>query len=145
MCKPVSLIHIVDPDSARRAQIGFQLAGECPSQIYEDVEEFISWRPTNGLLLLSEAGDGKDNLNTIIENFMDRGTFLPIAMYSEQPSTLNVVKAMLAGAIDYLEWPFANDRLMATMSRVNEDAARKMRDLKRQRRRSCCHPPVDGS
>lgn len=115
-------VHILDKNSSRRAQIAFGLTQrKIANQIYENLEELLSWSPREGLLLLNDSV-ADDAVDTIGRKISSEGGFLPIAMYSENPSTDSVVQAMLAGAVDYLDWPFPVDRLDETMARLDAEA-----------------------
>lgn len=125
-------VHIVDADPSRRAKVAFGLAQQNVStQIYENVEELLDWAPRKGLLLLNEEAAG-DCLLHISRALSVSGAFVPIAMYSDDPSTVQIVRAMLAGAIDYLEWPFDAARLQETAEKVEGEAFLKLRE--RQKR-----------
>lgn len=120
-------VHILDKNSSRRAQIAFRLTErDISTQIYENVEELLGWAPKAGLLLLND-NVSNDAVDTIGRKVSSTGGFLPIAMYSESPSTARIVQAMLAGAVDYLEWPFPVDRLDETMARLDGEAEGRLR------------------
>lgn len=122
-----SKVHILDDNSSRRAQIAFGLAQrKISTQIYENLDELLSWAPREGLLLLNDNVT-QDAVGAIGRQVSSKGGFLPIAMYSESPSTAGIVKAMLAGAADYLEWPFSDDRLDETMARLDGEADGRLR------------------
>jgi FixJ family two-component response regulator len=122
----------LDKDSSRRAQIAFGLTKrDVPTQIYENLEELLSWAPNDGLLLLND-NVASNALEAIGQKVAKQGGFLPIAMYSEHPSTASVVQAMLAGAIDYLEWPFPVARLDETMARLGGEAEARIRAARRR-------------
>lgn len=125
-------VHILDADPSRRAKIAYGLSeNHVSTQIYENVEEFLDWAPREGLLLLNEAAAG-DYIADINRALSSAGAFVPIAMYSDDPSIVKIVRAMLAGAIDYLEWPFDADRLNETVAKVEGEAFLKLRE--RQKR-----------
>lgn len=120
-------IHILDKNSSRRAQIAFGLTQQAIStQIYENLEELLSWAPRDGLLLLND-NVANDAVDIIGRKISSQGGYLPIAMYSDSPSTARIVQAMLAGAVDYLEWPFPVDRLEETMARLDGEAEGRLR------------------
>jgi two-component system response regulator FixJ len=58
---------------------------------------------------------------------------LPVGAYAEEPSSSDVVEAMLAGALGYLKWPFDERELNVTLKRVSNEAARTL-----NRRRAVC-------
>ena len=121
-------IHVLDADASRRAQIAFRLSeGRYSTQIYENVNELIEWSPDEGILLLNgdTAGDSITEIRTAINA---KGGGLPIAMYDVKPSTVSIVRAMLAGAIDYLEWPIDNAKLEATVTSIDTGAAFRLKE-----------------
>ena len=121
-------IHVLDADASRRAQIAFRLSeGRYSTQIYENVNELIEWSPEEGILLLNgdTAGDSITEIRTAINA---KGGGLPIAMYDVKPSTVSIVRAMLAGAIDYLEWPIDNAKLEATVTSIDTGAAFRLKE-----------------
>lgn len=114
-------LHVIDSQSSRRARIAFDLGqANATPQIYENVEEFLQWSPDKGILLLDEKTGGK-SISEIIRSTTSAGTCIPIAVYDEEPSTLLVVKAMLAGAVDYLEWPFDQQKLEEAIKKIGQD------------------------
>ena len=123
----MSKVHILDKDPSRRAKIAFGLAQQdISTQIYENFHELIDWAPSDGLLLLNDTFD-EDKVADLGERLSVRGSCLPIALYGEEPPARRIVQAMLAGAIDYLEWPFPASRLNETMARVDEEAGARLR------------------
>ena len=126
-------VHVLDADASRRAQIAFRLSeGKHPTQIYENVAELIEWSPEDGMLLLNgdTAGDSIEKIKSAINA---RGGGLPIAMYDVKPSTVSIVRAMLAGAIDYLEWPIDTAKLEATVTSIDARAALRLKENQKKR------------
>ena len=121
-------IHVLDADASRRARLAFGLSeGGYATQIYESVSELIEWSPTAGMLLLNGATAG-DSIEEISKAISAHGGGLPIAMYDEEPTTVSIVRAMLAGAIDYLEWPIDPSKLEATVSSIDSAAASRLKE-----------------
>ena len=110
-------VHVVDPDGARRAKIARELyARSIHAEIYESVDELVSRAPTHGTLLIADqdSTDAGESLDTI----RSRNGYLPVAFYSENPSPQKIVKAMLSGALDYLDWPFSSEALDDSVDRL---------------------------
>lgn len=123
-----SKIHILDSDASRRAQIAFALAEDnFSTQIYENVSELIEWSPDEGVLLLNgdTAGDAIEQISAAVGT---KSGGMPIAMYDVKPSTAAIVRAMLAGAFDYLEWPIDVGKLEATVSAIEGTAASRLKE-----------------
>ena len=110
-------VHVVDPDGARRANIARELyARSIHAEIYESVDELVSRAPTHGTLFIAdqEPADAEESLETI----RAQNGYLPVAFYSENPSPQRIVRAMLSGALDYLDWPFSSDALDRSVTRL---------------------------
>ena len=97
--------HVIDGDFRRRASISRELlTHNRHSEVYHDSSEFLARLPGKGAVLMKETGG--DDLGALLGAMRNRGSFFPIAIYSTPPSLDRVVKALHAGAIDYLQWPF---------------------------------------
>jgi FixJ family two-component response regulator len=106
-------VHILDEDSARRAQMAYLLKdGPFAPQVYGDRDELARFTPRSGLVLLN-ADSSCFEFSEVEARFGDSGVALPIAMYAENPRPGDIVDAIHAGAVDFLEWPiaFLEDRL----------------------------------
>lgn len=122
-------IHVVDCDSRRRAKIAFELrAVDLSAEIYENVDEALAADPKDGILLLN------DELQPSIAEQKSHAIAIPFALYGEDPSVSQVVDAMLTGAIDYLEWPFAADRVADALTRFENDQNSPAQTAARRRR-----------
>ncbi len=125
-------IHVVDSDAKRRADIAFTLNRfGFHTHVYEDVCELERFTPSGGLVLLS-GEDDPSGLSHLQARLLDRGQYLPIAMFSTSPSAKKVVSAMQCGAVDYLEWPTPEDPATA----LAELGRRAEASLRRERRRA---------
>lgn len=103
MNTPINLV-LVDSDFRRRAAISHFLAGTgIHVEPFEDVDELVVRWPRDGVIFVHDEGNV---VARIIDRMTDAGHWLPIVAYSEEPCTTRVVQAVLAGAIDYLDWPF---------------------------------------
>ncbi|WP_374526885.1 response regulator transcription factor [Novosphingobium sp.] len=104
MNTPINLI-LVDSDFRRRAAISHFLSGTgIHVEPFEDLDELVMRWPRDGVILVH---DHENVVTRIIERMTEAGHWLPIVTYSEAPCTNRVVQAVLAGAIDYLNWPFS--------------------------------------
>jgi len=113
-----SYVHIVDSDSSRRALIARQLYERSfHAEIYEDAEELVSQSPLKGALLLN-ADDENCDVDTLIETHVSSESYLPVALFSANPSPQKIVRAMLSGALDYLQWPLSADALRDSIVRL---------------------------
>lgn len=110
-------VHIVDANCYRRARIARFLHEEYHAEIYESVAELTNRLPIQGALLINDDGDLIFG-TTVLETVKIQTGHVPIALFSECPSPSKIVQAMLAGALDYLEWPFSPDDLKRAIIRL---------------------------
>ncbi len=126
-------IHILDKDVKRRAKIAFGLSSrDYRAQIYENLEEILTFPPVDGLLLVNDsfAGAEMSEVTDVISSSVAR---VPVVMFGEEPSTGDVVQAILAGAVDYLEWPFDVDCIDQAIAKVDRDPSLQSRVVERRR------------
>jgi two-component system response regulator FixJ len=129
----INRIHIVDSDVSRRAKFAHQLYSRSyHAEIYDSVDELVICRPTQGAILIG-VHDRDTDEKVSLETIRLRTNFLPVAFFSERPSPDRIVRAMLSGAIDYLEWPMGSDALEAALQRLGSEGARQ---AKLQRRKA---------
>lgn len=125
-------VHILDKDVKRRAMIAYGLSSKnYRAQIYENLEEVINFPPRDGLLLLNDsfAGEEMAYVTGVIASSLAR---VPVIVFGEHPSTDDVVKAMLAGAVDYLEWPFDPEQFERSLARAEGDSSTQARTIERK-------------
>lgn len=125
-------VHIVDSDYGRRAQIAHQLYGcSLHAEIYEDLDELISRCPSRGAILISDDTDSADP-KAFVDTIRSHAGALPVAFFAERPSVRKVVRAMLSGALDYLEWPFSPNALEEAVVRLHDQGEQRARSERRK-------------
>ena len=82
---------------------------------------------TTGCLLLDIQMPGMDGLE-LQARLNDRGVLLPVIVMTGQGDVPTAVRAMKAGAVDFIEKPFADERLLAAIESALGEAARTERD-----------------
>lgn len=113
-----SPIHVIDPDPSRRVQIFHEIMERgVHAEIYDGVVEFEANPPYMGAILAADCGKGE--IHAIQQTFRVSGTVLPVIMYGEDPEVEQIVDAMLRGAIDYLHWPFGQDKLSLVLGKIS--------------------------
>lgn len=121
----VSHVHVIDADFRRRATISRELlARDYHSEIYEDAVEFFERLPSDGPVLMMENHD-RDDLANLLRTASNRGRFFPVAVYAEDPAPERIVRALHAGAIDYLCWPFDAQLFDLSLKRLIEEGERR--------------------
>lgn len=98
-------LHILDGDSARRAQLArLAFAAGHHAEIYANAEELLAHAPSGGLVLAQDDPVGQ-GIPDLIAAMMHAGHWLPVIAISDLPETAAVVRAIKAGALDYLAMP----------------------------------------
>lgn len=113
-------ITLVDGNFRRRAAICHALADsgihvepfECPAELIEH------W--PQGSVIVSE--DDGHNVIDLIDHMSEVDGWLPVIAFAERPHTHRVVQAIMAGAIEYLEWPFTAVRLQEVLDSAETTA-----------------------
>ena len=57
---------------------------------------------------------------------------LPLIVYAEHPDMSEVVEAVQSGALDFLEWPIAQERLRDVLQRAEELGSRKIAQIRKR-------------
>lgn len=115
-----STIYVVDDDEAVRDSLGALLE----AQGYE-VRQFVSaedflraYRPTlRGCLLVDLRMPGMDGL-TLLQHLAASGSKLPVVVVTGHGDVPLAVKAMKAGAVDFLQKPYGNETMLEVVRRA---------------------------
>lgn len=120
-------VHVMDSDSTRRAALARELYGMAIHvEIYEDLDELVSRAPAHGPVLVHADQPFLDE-RQLIKTIREHAGYLPVAFYSANPAPQRIVRAMLSGAIDYLQWPLPDEELSGTVMRLVRVGAEKAR------------------
>ena len=96
-------IVLIDNNFRRRAAISHNLSEtSLHVEPFESVAEMSRRWPQGALMLV---GDEDEVLHHLFAAMSESGHWLPVVAYAEEPSIPRVVRAVLAGALDYLDWP----------------------------------------
>ncbi|MFM5917895.1 MAG: response regulator transcription factor [Novosphingobium sp.] len=107
-------IVLIDSNFRRRAAISHSLAGtSIHVEPFESVQEMSRRWPQGALIMV---GDEDAVLHDLFAAMTENGCWLPVVAYAEAPSIPRVVRAVLAGALDYLNWPFGESEVLAALS-----------------------------
>ncbi len=125
-------LHILDGDSARRAQLArLAFAAGHHAEIYANAEELLAHAPAGGLVLAQDDPVGQ-GIPDLIAGMMHAGHWLPVIAISDTPETSAVVRAIKAGALDYLAMPSQ----IAPLNDAVSSAAREADSFRAQRARA---------
>lgn len=109
---------LVDSDLRRRAGISHNLVGNgVHVEPFEDAAELIAHWPREGLIL---AHDDGLLVAQLIEHMTRSGNWLALVAFAEAPSIRQVVGAMQAGVLDYIEWPCEGEDLARALAAAEE-------------------------
>ena len=94
---------LVDSNFRRRAAMSHSLAGSgVHVEPFETIDELVASWPQADALLVEDRDETIPELVTLMS---DSGNWLPLIAFAETPSPDRIVRAVLAGAVDYLSWP----------------------------------------
>jgi FixJ family two-component response regulator len=119
-------LHIVDGDSRRRAQLA-RIAHELGhhAEVYSNLEELAARPLHEGILVVHDLPD-RDDAGEAAETLAlleDAGVWLPVILADERPTTDQVVEGIKQGALDFIELPCREERLVTALNRVAQEAA----------------------
>jgi two-component system response regulator FixJ len=126
-------VHLVDDELAVRRSVGFMLkTAGMMVETYASGEEFLKAAATlgPGCILLDVRLDGMDGL-AVQQAMKDRGIAVPVVLISGHGDIGLAVRAMKAGAIDFIEKPFEKATLLAAIeqARVHGEGQEQVRRL----------------
>jgi two-component system response regulator FixJ len=117
MSSELKLVHLVDDDAAVRRSVSFMLKTSGHQvQTYESGVELLK-DPAHleqGCILLDIRMPGMDGLE-VQQALRQKGVGLPVIIMTGHGDVGLAVKAMKAGAVDFIEKPFEKDTLVASL------------------------------
>lgn len=132
-------IAVVDCNSRRRAAMVRSLLPEgIHVEPFEAVDELELVWPRAEAILIEDSGDAVADLIALMA---EHGRWLPVIAYAEMPCTDRVVRAVLAGSIDYLPWPCTAEQVLGAMAGASATGAAlgslKLREARARSRVQC--------
>jgi two-component system response regulator FixJ len=124
------IVHIVDDDEAIRQSIGFLLRKVgYVVKTYASGSEFLAVvdRETAGCVLLDVRMPGIDGLE-VQARLSAQGIGMPVILLTGHGDVMLAVRAIKAGAMDFLEKPFERAALLASLDLGFQHAARDLRE-----------------
>jgi FixJ family two-component response regulator len=132
-----TLIHVIDDDeSLRGALLELMDAAGFEARGYASTGEYLLHPPTDrpGCLLLDVRMPGPSGLE-LQAALAQRGVALPVIFLTGHADVATSVRAMKAGAIDFLEKPVERDTLLDALRRaLTRDAAQRAAREEERRR-----------
>lgn len=123
------LVHLVDDDPSIRRSVAFMLK-TCGHRVqtYESGDDLLrkAKHLSNGCILLDIRMPGMDGLE-VQDALRERGVALPVVIMTGHGDISLAVRAMKAGAVDFVEKPFDSDVLLSALreafARLSSSAA----------------------
>ncbi len=117
-------IHIVGGNSRSRAeQSRLVLSMGHHAEVYSDLVELIDRPPRSGVIIASE-GVLDCGIDALLDELAGVGIWTPLVAAKTDPGVEEVVQAIQAGALDFLELPLTAAELRRMIAHVNSDAGR---------------------
>lgn len=117
-------IHIVGGNSRSRAeQSRLILAMGHHAEVYSDLVELVDRPPRSGVIIASDdvlAG----GISVLLDDLADAGIWIPLIAARSDPQVEEVVQAIQAGALDFLQLPLSAGELRRVITHVHSDAGR---------------------
>jgi two-component system response regulator FixJ len=119
------LVHVIDDDDAVRdsLQFLFESAG-MDARGYESADDFLRGLAGGvaGCVVTDVHMPGMNGLD-LVRELRDRGVEAPVIVITGHGDVPLAVEAMKAGALDFLEKPFEEARLLASVRRAQDRGA----------------------
>lgn len=114
-------IVLVDCNFRRRAAISHSLAGTgIHVEPFESVGEMLLRWPRGDVALVA---DEDEEIGELIGAMAQNGKWIPLVAYAPEPVIPRVVRAVLAGALDYLDWPIDEGQVRAAITMAQQSGA----------------------
>lgn len=127
MTSDSKLVHVVDDDGAVRRSVAFILkTSDHRVESYESGSELLKKAAAleDGCILLDIRMPGMDGLE-VQQALQEKGVALPVIIMTGHGDVGLAVKAMKAGAVDFIEKPFAKETLLSSLEEGFRRLARK--------------------
>lgn len=125
--KPDWVVHVIDDDDAIRDSLTFMLqASGHRVRAYESAEKFLEQADTfeHGWIVTDVRMPGMSGLDLLRTLRMRGLAALPVIVMTGHGDIPLAVEAMKAGAVEFIEKPFEEDRLLAALDSSRELLAR---------------------
>lgn len=134
MSEPI--VHLIDDDEAVRVSLGFLLEmNDLPAKTYASALEFLEVADTlEGGCVVTDVRMPEMSGLELVRRLKERGFTLPVIVITGHGDVPLAVEAMRAGVIDFIEKPFEDEVLLASIRRALETVAEpRVHDPERQR------------
>lgn len=111
------IVHVIDDDEALRESLAFLLkSAKVPVATYESADEFLETLPKDqgGCVVTDVRMPGMSGID-LLKKLREMGSPLPVIIITGHGDVPLAVEAMKNGAADFLEKPFDDDLLLASV------------------------------
>ena len=117
-------LHIVGGTSRSRAeQSRLAMSLGHHAEVYSDLVELFDRPPRGGVVVACE-NLLQDGVSALLAQLGEEGIWVPLVAASQEPGVEEVVEAIQAGALDYLQLPLTEEELNRMTAHVHSDAGR---------------------
>ena len=113
-------IHVIDDDESMRDSLEYLFdTVDMPARTYESAAAFLATvdEARGGCVVTDVRMPGMSGIE-LLRELKSRGRGLPVIVITGHGDVPLAVEAMREGAVDFLEKPFANDQLLASIRRA---------------------------
>jgi len=114
---PEVLVHVIDDDEAVRISLAFLLEmADLPARTYDSAQAFLDVvpAPQSGCIVTDVRMPGMSGLD-LVKRLKVLGVTLPVIVITGHADVPLAVEAMRAGVVDFLEKPFDDMALVASI------------------------------
>ncbi|WP_417310537.1 response regulator FixJ [Devosia sp.] len=129
MANTDTVVHIVDDEEAVRNSLAFLLSGAgFAVRVHESATAFLAIAADiqNGCLITDLRMPDINGVE-LLRRLREDGTLLPAVVITGHGDVQMAVEAMKSGALDFIEKPFSDDVLIASISRAVATASERRR------------------
>ncbi|MEN7535745.1 response regulator transcription factor [Aurantiacibacter flavus] len=117
-------LHIVGGTSRTRAeQARLAFSQGHHAEVYSDLHELFDRPPRTGAIIACDDVMA-EGAAALLEKLGEQGIWLPVVAATSNPGVEQVVEAIQAGTIDYLELPLTSAELVRLIAHLESDAGR---------------------
>jgi two-component system response regulator FixJ len=127
---PPSLVHVIDDDEAVRESLQFLLrSAKFEVRTYESAAAFLTAAPSSeSACIVTDVRMPHISGVDLLRELKQRGSTIPVIVITGHGDVQLAVEAMKIGAVDFLEKPFEDDRILesvkSALGRVEQDTQR---------------------
>ena len=120
-----TIIHVIDDDAAVRDSIAFLLeTADLTARTYESALAFLAERDRPAGCIVTDVRMPDMNGLELARRLRDNGSVEPVIVITGHADVPLAIEAMRAGVVDFIEKPFDDEILLASIQRVLDQASK---------------------